>query len=75
LLRLVLVNAEIVLGEAFDKFAAVVDDGGVENDKVDVDLNFAAGRRDAPLLAGRWRRRDVDRDLGKRNGRREQENA
>ncbi len=65
LFDLVFVDAETVLGEAVHEFAAIVDDGGVENDEVDVHFDFAAGLTlTGVFLAGRRRGRlGLDGDL------------
>src|ERR1035438_2241006 len=41
LLGFILEDAEIILAQTFDEFAAIIEHGGVQNDEVDIDLNFA----------------------------------
>src|SRR6516162_8383295 len=74
LLDFVFVDAEIVLGETLDEFAAVVQNRGVENHEVDIKLDAAAGLAGRLGFGGirgrRGRRPILHRDLGKarRNG-------
>src|SRR5208282_1689217 len=58
LLGLVLVNAETVLRESFHEFAAIVDNGGMEHDQTDIQLDAAARLPLGGILVRGRRRRD-----------------
>jgi hypothetical protein len=71
LLDLILEHAEIVLAKTVHKLPAIVEDAGVENNQVDIDLDAAPGvaRGRTGLLAGRrWRRGVLNGKLGVAGG-------
>jgi len=77
LLDLVFVDAEIFLGQAVDEFATVVEHAGVQDDEVDVELDFAAGLGGGAIgidAGRRGRRRVLDGNLGEAGRGKEEEN-
>jgi len=66
LLDLIFVDAEILLGEAVNEFAAVVENAGVKNDEVDVELDFATGLGGGNGLVRRRGRSILNRNLSRR---------
>jgi len=51
------------LSQPIDEFSSIIEDAGVQNDEVDVQLDSAAGLRCAGILAGGRGRRGLNLNL------------
>ncbi len=66
LFHFVFEDAKIFRLQAIGETLAIVDDGRVQNDQIDVESNFRPLPTDVGILAGRWRRAIGRRKLCKR---------